>query len=97
MRRIPNKHLVRHRPKRIDIRSSVHRSITSGLLRTHIERSAEAKARLRNPSATRFAHRESDSEISNQRLAFVHQDIFGLEIAMDHAMAVRVSECACYC
>ena len=47
---------------------------------------------LRHPRAAGAAHGERDPEVGDQRLAVVEQNVLGLDVAMDHAVPVRVVE-----
>ncbi len=42
--------------------------------------------------AARLLNGERDTEIRDERLAIVQQDVLGLDVAVDHAVAVRVVE-----
>ena len=55
-------------------------------------RRAEAEPRLRHPGATRGAQGQRDAEVRHQRLALVQQDVLGLDVPVDHALAVGVVE-----
>ena len=37
-------------------------------------------------------HRQRDAEIRDERLPFVQQNVFRLDVAVNHALAVRVVE-----
>jgi hypothetical protein len=37
-----------------------------------------------------MAHRQGDPEVGDQRVAVPHQDVLGLDVAMHHALLVRV-------
>ncbi len=56
-------------------------------------RGAERHAGLGHPGVACLARRERDAEVGDQRPAVVEQDVLGLDVAMDHAVAVRVIEC----
>ena len=55
-------------------------------------RRAERDAGLRHPLAPGLLDGERDAEIGDQRSAVVQQDVFGLDVAMDHAALVGVRE-----
>ena len=45
---------------------------------------------LGHPVAARLARGEGDAEVGHQRSAVVHQDVLGLDVAVDHAVPVGV-------
>ena len=47
---------------------------------------------LGHPGAAGLARGERDAEVGDQRLAVVQQDVLGLDVAVDDAVAVRVVE-----
>ena len=55
-------------------------------------RGAERHAGLGHPGAAGLAHGERDAEVGDQRRAVVQQDVLGLDVAVDHAVAVGVVE-----
>ena len=62
------------------------------LLGRHVVRRAETESGLRHPATGRRAHRERDAEVHDHRPAVMQQDVLGLDVAVDHAVAVRVVE-----
>ena len=55
-------------------------------------RRAEAQARLGHAAPGRCTHRERDAEVHHHGAPVIQQEILGLDVAVDHAMAVRVIE-----
>ena len=53
-------------------------------------RRAEAHAGLGHPAAGRGTERQRDAEVGHHRPAVVEQDVFGLDVTVDHAVAVGV-------
>ena len=60
------------------------------LLGAHVVRRARAQPGLRHPPARRRAHRQRDPEVHHHRPPVVQQDVLGLDVAVDHPVAVRV-------
>ena len=50
------------------------------------------QSRLGEPVAARLLHRERDAEVRQHRLALVQQDVLRLDVAVHHALPVRVVE-----
>ena len=55
-------------------------------------RRAEAHPGLGHPAAAGLARGQRDAEVGDQRLAVVQQDVLGLDVAVDDAVAVGVVE-----
>ena len=53
-------------------------------------RRAEAHAGLGHAGAARLRDGERDPEVCHQRLPGLEQDVFGLDVAVHHTVAVRV-------
>jgi hypothetical protein len=51
---------------------------------------AQRQARLCDPLSPCHSHGPGDPEVGHHRLAFLQQDVLGLDVAVDHALAVRV-------
>ena len=54
---------------------------------------AEAQPCLRHPSTGSGGNRQRDPEVGDHRPPVVQEDVLRLDVAMDHAVAVRVVEC----
>ncbi len=93
-RRLPGQHLVEHGAQRIDVAPRGDFALPHRLLRRHVERRAEAHAGFGHPGTAGAADRERNAEVRHQGLSVVEQDILRLDVAMDHAMAVGIVECA---
>ncbi len=89
-RRLPGQHLEEHAPQRVHITSRVQRLLADGLLGTHVERCSRREAGLRQPRTARFVDRDRDPEVRDHCHALVQQDVLGLDVAVDHTVAVRV-------
>jgi len=55
-------------------------------------RRAETQARLGHAAARRRAHGERDAEVHHHRAPVVEQNVLGLDVAVNHAMPMRVVE-----
>ena len=47
---------------------------------------------MRHAGAAGALHGEGDAEVRHQRVPFMHQDVLGLDVAVDHSVCVRVRE-----
>ncbi|MFO0635453.1 MAG: hypothetical protein U0168_21625 [Nannocystaceae bacterium] len=96
-RRTAGEHLEQHRTDRVEIGARVdHRTL--GLLGRHVPRRAEQRAHAREPLRPRarllLAHQPEVEQL--ERLAAVRtahqQDVLGLDVAVDEAVAVHVGQ-----
>ncbi len=90
VRRVAAQHLVQHGAQGVDVAPRVYLPVAGRLLRAHVVRRAERQARLGEPRAPGLAHRQRDAEVGDQRGAVLQQDVLGLDVAVDHALPVRV-------
>ena len=60
------------------------------LLGAHVVRRAETQSRFGHAAAGGGAHRERDAEVGHHRAAVVQEDVLRLDVAVDHAVPVRV-------
>ena len=95
VRRLAGEHFVRHGAERVDVGAPVYCTISGCLLRRHVLWRAERQPRLRDALPARVAHRQCDPEVGDHGLAGLHQDVLGLEIAVDHAVLVCIGQRAC--
>ena len=91
-RRLAGEHLVQHGAERVDVAARVERAVARRLLGAHVLRRAERESRLGEPVAAGFLHGERDAEVGQHRLAFVKENVLGLDVAVDDALPVRVVE-----
>ncbi len=91
-RRVAREHLVEHRAQGVDVGAGGDLALAHRLLGAHVVRRAERHAGLGHPAPAGLAGRERDAEVGDQRLAVVQQDVLGLDVAVDHAVAVGVVE-----
>ena len=92
VRRMARQHLVQHAAERVDVGARGDLLLGGRLLGAHVVRRAERQAGLGHPPAGRRAHRQRDAEVGDHRPAVLQQDVLGLDVAVDHAVAVRVVE-----
>ena len=90
--RLAGEHLVRHGAERIDITAGADLALAHRLFGRHVRGRAERHAGLRHPAAARLLHRQRDAEVGDEGRAFLEQDVLGLDVAMDDAVAVGVVE-----
>ena len=103
VRRLAGEHFIQDRRERVDVRSAIDRSFAGCLLGAHVLRRPQGNPGLRQSRATGVRHRERDTEIRNNRLTSLEQDVLGLHVAVDHAarmgvlQRMRRSERNAYC
>ena len=94
--RLAGEHLVEQRGERVHVAARVEVLVTGRLLRAHVLGGADgnpgAGERFPPPSPGRLAERLGDPEVSDQRVTPGKQDVRGLDVAVDHAVLVGVSE-----
>ena len=91
-RGLADEHLVQHAAQRVEIGLGRDLPLPHRLLGTHVVRCSEGHARLGHPGAAGAAHRQGDPEVGHQRAAIVQQHVLGLDVSVDHPMAVGVVE-----
>jgi hypothetical protein len=89
-RRVAGEHLVGDASQGVDVRPDGDLALAHRLLGRHVVRRAETHPGLGHPVAAGAGDGERDTEVRDQRGAVVQQDVFGLDIPMDHTMAVGV-------
>ena len=91
-RRMPREHLVQNAPERVEVAPAVERHILVGLLGAHVRGRAGQSAGAGEAALGRRAHRAGHAEVGHDGVAFLEQDVLGLDVAMDHALPVCVVE-----
>ena len=91
-RRLAGEHLVEHAAEAVHVGARVEVAFAHRLFGAHVLRRAEGHAGLGHPGAARLARGERDAEVRHQGAAVVQEDVLGLDVAMDHAMAMGVVE-----
>ncbi len=91
--RTSDEHLVHHDTEGVDVRTTIHRG-TFGLLRREVRRRAHHQAVLGQVVFAR--HRLGDTEVGHLHLGVGgDQDVARLDVAVNHAIAMRVVQCGC--
>ena len=93
MRWLTGKHFIQHTRERIHVGAAADFFFGRRLLGTHVVRRAETEACLGHAPASRRAHRQRDTKVHHHRAPVVQQEVLGLDIAMNHAVPMRVVEC----
>jgi len=84
-------HLVQDAAKRVDIATAVELSFASDLLGAHVGRTAEYEAGIgQGGSSCGFGDCTRDTEIRDQPMPVLHQNVVRLDVAMHDAAPVRV-------
>jgi hypothetical protein len=91
-RRLTGEHLVQHAAETVLVRASVNRAVAHRLLGTHVGRCAERQAGLGDPLPAGRVQRTGHAEVGDPCLALAEQDVFGLEVAVDHPVVMRMVE-----
>ena len=92
--RLPGEHLVGDGAQGIHVAASADLALAHRLFGGHVARRAERHAGLGHAAAAGLLHGEGDAEVGDEGLAVVQQDVVGLDVAVDDAVAVGVVECA---
>ena len=89
-RRLAGEHLVEHAAQGVHVAAGGDLPLAHRLLGAHVVRGAERHAGFRHARPAGLAGGKRDAEVGHQGPAVVQQDVFGLDVAMDHVVAVRV-------
>ena len=89
--RLARQHFVEHAAECVDIRASIH-CRAAGLLRGHIGRGTYGHPRLGELRPSSVLEPLGHAEVRDQRVAVGEEDVLRLQIAVHHALAVRVVE-----
>jgi hypothetical protein len=89
-RRLPRQHLVEHAAEAVLVTAAVEPAAPARLLRAHVGRGADHHAGRGQLLPSRRRHRPGDPEVGDQRVAFLEQDVLGLDVAVHHALPVSV-------
>ncbi len=93
MRRLARQELVEHAGEAVHVAPGIQLALAGRLLGAHVLRCSQHETGLGEPLIRRRAGRERDAEVGHHGLALVQQDVFRLDVAMDHALEVRVMQC----
>jgi hypothetical protein len=90
-RRLPRQHLVAHHREGVNVGASVDVALPRRLLGRHIARRADRHPGVRQPAAAaRLGQRPGHAEVGEDGMVLLQEDVFGFDVAMDHALGVRV-------
>src|SRR5215471_7879657 len=92
VRWLPRQHLVQHAAQGVDVAASVELTVAGGLLGTHVARGAERQAGFGHAVAAGGGYGQRDTEIRDQGLAIMEENVLRFDIPVDHPVAVRVIE-----
>ena len=90
VRRLADEHLVGHRAERVHIAPRVDDSVARGLLGTHVLWRAERHAGLRQSGAARVRDRQRNTEIGDDRLTRLEENVLRLEVTVHDPVRVGV-------
>lgn len=91
-RGLAGERLEQHTAESEEITASIER-LTRRLFRTHVRRCTDHHAHARECAGfLRCRQRLRDTEIGHDGVSLVQEDVLGLDVAMHHAMAMRVVE-----
>ena len=88
--RLSGQHLVADAAQGVDVGTGGDLAFAHCLLWRHVVGRPQREAGFRHPGAAGLGHRERDAEVGHQRPAIVQQDVLGLDVAVDDAVAVGV-------
>ena len=83
-------HLIQHGAHGIHVAPRRDLLLRRRLLGAHVVRRAEREPGLRHTPAGGGTDRKCNPEVRHHRAAVIHQNIFGLDVAVHHAVPVRV-------
>ena len=78
--------------RRIEVGAAIDRARAGGLLRGHVRWRPDHKPGRRLPGAASGVEHPRDAEVGDDRPPAIEQDVFGLDVAMNDGLAVRVAE-----
>ena len=83
----PRQHLVEHAAQGVDIAPAVDVARAGALLRAHVLGGADGEAVCGQPLLARRGDRPRDAEVGHHARGRPRAECFGLDVAMDHAVA----------
>ena len=95
-RRLTGEHLVQDAAERIDIARHADIAVTRGLLGTHVLRSPQCDAALRDRLDSLPCCNVRNPEIRQQCMIVREQDVLGLHVAVHETVPVRVVQAGAY-
>ena len=93
-RRIAGQHLVEHAREAVLVAPAVEARLGGGLLGTHVRRSADREPMVGDVRAVAGGggDRGGHAEVGDDRLAFLEQDVLGLDVAVNHPVPVGIAQ-----
>src|SRR6185503_18162017 len=95
-RRLSREHLVQDAAEAVDVAASIDIGIRHPLLWTHVRRRTQRYTRRRQLLCSECAGGARNPEIGEESLPVLDKNVFGFNIAMHDAVAMRMIERACY-
>jgi hypothetical protein len=92
VRRHTGQHLEQHHTEAIDVTSAIDVALAGRLFWTHVGRRSHRHADLRRLLLRSDAQCFRDPEVGHDRVTARQHDVLGLDVAMEHALAVRVRQ-----
>ena len=92
--RNPGEHFVGHHAERVDVRPVIELALSSNLFRRHVRRRPNHCRRRRHRALGGFGglERTGNAKIGQEGVRPGEQDVVGLDVAVDHALRVRVGQ-----
>ena len=91
-RRPARHHVVERRAAAEQVGARGRVRAAADLLRRHVLRRADGQSGFGEPCAPRLAHGQRDAEVRHLGLALDQEDVLGLDVPVDHPLAVGVVE-----
>ena len=91
-RRLPREHFVEHAAQRVEIAPAIEVALAHRLLGAHVGGGADRQAGLGELLAAGGVDRPRDAEIGHPRVPAREQDVFRLDVAVNHLMGVGIAE-----
>ena len=89
-----SQHLVTDHGEGVDIRPRIDVALPRRLFRRHVAGRSQREAGVGEPvPAPRLGERSSHAEVGQHGVAAEEQDVLRLDVAVDHALRVRVRQC----
>ena len=95
-RRAPGEHFVQDTGEAVDIAASVDVGLSRRLLGAHVGWRTNGDAGFCDSIFASSIDRAGDAEIGDERMAVAEENVFGLDVPVHDAFAVREVERGCY-
>jgi hypothetical protein len=90
VRRLARKHLVHYARQAVLVGPAIQLGLGAGLLRAHVRRRAEREASFGEPLLPCARSCQRDAEVGHHRFTLKEQDIFRLDVPVNHAARMGV-------